>query len=235
MLNIKSLMLIALVAATTLTPVRSSAGDDKLWWGLGGLAVGSVAGYAVGHETGSWNRQPAYYAQPSYCGPTTYYQDGLPVMTGQSYYKETRVWPFYRRVENYPIASTSARLGRSQAVSMADGPRWVESGSPEDNAQPIQVDIGDNNSNINITVGGKAQDTSKEATEIVPVVNGTDAAGKRVVNTPMTASKAREYRQEVERRNAEAEKAAEKAPATTEAPKAPKATTTAPEPADDTK
>lgn len=160
--------------------------DSKYFWGGSGLLVGGLVGYNWGHSDGSRYRDNYHSYSPvayPYTVPGTPvgYIPGGPYLTGGTYFKETRVWPFYRRTESYPVAAMGPPQWRGQAVSMVDleGPagysRANESGTPNE----VSINLGDNNSNVVINVGGvpMTPETVTETVENFPATN-SNAAGK---------------------------------------------------------
>lgn len=175
--------------------------EEEGVWGAGGLLVGGTLGYLLGRENARRSYlvrevDAPYYGRPYYGG--SYYDTaprgytvahGYPVLTGQSTYKETRFWPFYRRVESYPIAATGVTLGAPQTVSLAGYRAVAESAPapapPPATEAPISISVGDNNGDVNITIEGReATVQAPDDAAVVAIPNRWDGKGSRVVNVP---------------------------------------------------
>lgn len=186
---------------------------SKVVWGGGGLLVGSTIGYIAGRESARpryydpcppvytsyrsyrYDCAPRYYSPP----PRVVYNPCPPVV-----YRETRVFPVYRTVEVYPVASTEPIVYTPQTVSLAQPVTYQVQQQPamqqvaparaESEAAPprdVNITIGDNNQNVNITFG-KEQEQAAEPQpvyEVRPVVNNARTLGpNRVVDTRIVKS-----------------------------------------------
>ncbi len=201
-------VLITALAAAVAVPTAAQASwyESPWFWGPTGLVLGGVAGYAIGHDQGR-RTSPVHHPRHHY-GPSPYYTGGPVYYTGGTYHRETRVWPFYRRTESYPIARTTPLVYQPQAVSLARpaspyqqhgiypasaGYRTYDydwdyrTAEPQEPSQ-INVTIGDNNQDLVIYAGG--QDARREGNSgrelvTVPMENTNTVSAQRGLNGRM--------------------------------------------------
>ncbi len=178
-----TLLVILLITAIVSIPSYAEAGrkEDNLWFGLGGLAIGTTVGYVIGSQTRKPPRQrhpaPVYY--DGYYSPAYYgYSSG----------------PFYQPP---PISHSH----RGQAVSMANMGGLNLSSSqdtqPEPQPQNITISIGDNASNVSINLGKDGQVT--ENSQPVSASREGRTLRRPENNTQPVASPATETRKEAEK------------------------------------
>ncbi len=145
---------------------------------------------------------PAY--RPTYVQSYPSYEYNT-TTTAPAYYREKRAFPFYHKVEVYNSAPTTPVVSRPEAVSLADNPELTPSSlqrasmqSDQTDSQPaqteekprIEINIGDNNSDVNISVGLDSNSgTEKEvswnrspASAVVAVENNTTTRRGRYVD-----------------------------------------------------
>ncbi|CAN5323592.1 hypothetical protein BH09SUM1_BH09SUM1_14250 [soil metagenome] len=153
--------------------------DNKWVWGGTGLLAGGIIGNEIGksHERSHYRN---YGYAPTYQSGPYYYADG-PVLTGQSYTQDTRVWPFYHRTTVYPIASTQPVTYNPQSVSLAVpvgnyyGNGIAGGATREDSTRDLNISVGDNNENVRINVGRDGTVTEKTAPNRQTVSNYGEA------------------------------------------------------------
>jgi hypothetical protein len=124
-------------------------------------------------------------------------------MTGAYYVHEKRIWPFYRKTEVYPIASTMPRVYKPQAVSLAEltgydvwePPRNAGNLEDEADSRGINIAIGDNNENVTINIDGRKQN-SDEPMELVTVPNHSGKLPGRVVDVEVPQRQLRQLTRE---------------------------------------
>ncbi len=189
---------IAILSLAGVLAVPGFARADKWYqspwfWGGTGLVGGGVVGYVIGKETS----RPRAYAPAPYSQPAYGYASSGPInSTGATYYREKWAFPFYHKIESYPIASTMPFVYQPQAVSMAGA--WepeahvYRESPPADAAdapRDLSINIGDNNQNVNISLGGK--DLSLVESKPAPVeqvYNNPSTVGSRVVDVTQGAA-----------------------------------------------
>ncbi len=192
-----------LLAAGLATPAAADDFYKEPWfWGTTGLVTGGVLGYAIGHDASPRSHAPYHssYRSSPYRGGYDYdydYHDktSAPVhLTGAYYVRDKRAFPFYRKTEIYPVASTMPRISKPQAVSMASAsatlpPAHVS--QPEDSSaekQPIFIEIGDNNQDVSITINGRDSASGEEKeTEVATVPNQSESLPGRMVDIEIPA------------------------------------------------
>lgn len=174
---------LALGAALTATASKAQADEDFLW-GLGiGLGVG-VIGTSIVHDhhhhhahCGHYYPAPVVYR--TYEPEVRYVEVERPVYPEGSYveYSETKVWPFYKKVDMEIIPALPAQpQGRPQAVrlqSNASAARTVDSTDQyQDEAAPEAE-----------TLREKVEDVKSQGTPTGRVTQVSNRAG-RVVTLP---------------------------------------------------
>ena len=172
----------ALIAVPLALPGSAHAGghghghqwyDSNWFWGSTGLVVGGAVGYALGQEDASY-----YYPAPTYYSPTT--GGGEAAASNGTVYKETRVWPFYRHIESYPVANTAPISVSPQSVSY--GEAMMQSRGVDQQSQPVTVNVGDNNSNVTVNLGPDGSTQMRTSDTVYVVENNVPGAGRRVID-----------------------------------------------------
>lgn len=178
---LKTSLLATLAVAMLIPAAQVQAGkwyDNKYVWGGTGLVAGGVLGYAIGRDSSRPHYAPSY--GPSYGG-------------GDGYFKETRVWPFYRRTEYIPVMNTGPVTFTPQAVSYGDvmlrSLAAANAQSPE--PQEVNVTVGNNNENVTIVVGGSDK-TVNAAKATVITKNNIEGTRVRVVDVKVDDKDAKE-------------------------------------------
>ena len=151
--------LIAVPALVAMMAFASPVQADKWYrspyfWGGTGLVVGGV----IGHEIGRANSRPVYYDHANYS-----YSPYVGRYGGDTYYKETRVWPFYRRIESYPVANTRS-LGIGQGTDNAGilaSSRYDRESTDSRDERQVNINLGDNNQNVSIVVEGRSREVKE--------------------------------------------------------------------------
>lgn len=169
-------ILSAAALAFTIPATASADWYEEPWfWGGTGLLTGGVLGYAIGRDSGRHQQQRAVVPYRYGYEPGYYYDDAPVHLTGASYVREKRAFPFYRKTEIYPLASTMPKVFQPQAVSVAEPGKYRLGGdATEDSPRKsdgVSIQIGDNNENVTITVGTTERtedDTTETATLAVP-------------------------------------------------------------------
>jgi hypothetical protein len=155
-------------------------------WFIGGagLVAGTVIGYGLANSGRSERYDRVYY----------YHYEPRPVRVVQSdvYVEETRLWPFYRRTRVYPVLSRTQ--WQDEAVSMAPIVAARESARREaaerrPASEGITINIGDNNSDVRVTVNPTTGDSGAptRSTSVIKQIPN-DAAGRtgRMVDVPVS-------------------------------------------------
>lgn len=161
-------------------------------WFIGSAAFagGGLLGYIVGRETAPDRTVygPAYY--------TARYDDGPIHSTGGYYVRDKRAFPFYRKIEIYPVASTMPRVYKPQAVSVVNAADWpalarsAEKNGDESLPSTVNVTVGDNNENVTIYVmGSEVREEDEFDKEIVQVPNHPKSLPGRVVDVKVDVPK----------------------------------------------
>lgn len=156
--------------------------QEEAVWGAAGLATGGIIGYVIGRET-SRPRYPTYPYPAAGYDPYTGPMHG----TGAYYVRDKRAFPFYRKTEIYPIASTMPAVYQPQTVSMAGFSEYVpvanvrqdNQGQPRD----ITINVGDNNSNITVNFNGTDVTTRRNNGVTSLRNNPNTLPGNRIVDT----------------------------------------------------
>lgn len=192
-----AVLLTGIAVTTAPTAAMADRWYENRWvWGGTGLLLGGIVGHEIGRHNERNRHSDLYYSQPLYGAPAyagPYYSHGGPYLTGHSYTRTTRVWPFYSRTTTYPVAAMSAPTITPAAVSMTD-PRYgfgydAEHRSQQDEpAGDVQISIGDNNQEVSISVGGRSLEPESQAVRTVQYRNyrdghqEADQHGNRVVD-----------------------------------------------------
>lgn len=181
--------LVAVLLALFASPAAADWYDNKWVWGGTGVLLG------IGlNELAHRDRHKEYvYYDPYYERSYRYgpYKRAY-VYSGDVYRKETRVWPFYKRVETYPVADIHRSFGRDQAVSAGDMHQSWSGDGPTSSQQTagvpasVNVDIGDNNQNVNVTIGGAEMKESEPEPIAMEPIDAKTLPG-RVVDRPIYA------------------------------------------------
>lgn len=169
------------------------------FWGSAGVVGGGVVGYVLGRESARpYYAAPVPYAPayvPAYA-PITYAPAPPPASGGDTYYREKWAFPFYHKIESYPVRSTMPQVYQPASVSLASGnyepPRNVQAGDSDQGgaiARDLTINVGNNNENVNINLGrhDPGNSVASAAATINPVYNNPNTVGSRVVDTTVGA------------------------------------------------
>ncbi|MCC6547529.1 hypothetical protein IT570_10215 [Candidatus Sumerlaeota bacterium] len=192
----KKLLILSLLG---ILAVPSLSHADKWYhspwfWGSAGVVGGGVVGYALGRESARPYYAPAAYPAyvPAYA-PVAYSAPPAVAPSGDTYYREKWAFPFYHKIESFPVRSTMPVIFQPAAVSMAssanlepvrnvisNSDRVADSGAV---ARDLTINIGDNNQNVHINFDkGSYQTADGPDPAIDQVYNNPATVGSRVVD-----------------------------------------------------
>lgn len=133
---------------------------------------GALAGGAIGYTLGKHNQS----------APSQYSSDGTP-----HYYREKRAFPFYKKIESYPILVSPVNPNGMQAISAVNDPSY-ESESETNGESPytISIYIGDNNNNVSVSVSDELlKKNNSETTQYLTMANNDNTTPGRKVDVPL--------------------------------------------------
>jgi hypothetical protein len=204
--SMKTPLICTLIAGLVFTAATPNVAHADKWYqsgwviGSAGLLVGTVVGYELGRSSRDRHTRvyhhDYYYHSPRVTPVTHYY---APPPRNDVYVDETRVWPFYRRTRIYPIAPSGAVIERATSSAWAPGfapGEQMVTGSGRQTDAPVNVSLGDNNQNINVTINQPGSDGQGRRVQYIqtrPVLNyevdeSVGRRSERMIDVPVENS-----------------------------------------------